>query len=717
MSDDSGVPSSGMYARLGPGSHLAGYVIEGKVGSGGMAVVFRARDEALGRLVALKVLAPALADDEEFRNRFLRESRSVAAVEESHIVPVYAAGEADGVLYLVTRFVAGGDLAALLKRAGGTLDPARAGALISQVAAALDAAHAVGLVHRDVKPGNVLIDNAPGRPEHAYLSDFGLSKALSAASGLTASGVFLGTPDYCPPEQIAGRPPVSAQSDQYSLACLAFQMLAGTVPYRRDETLATLFAHIQDSVPALTAFRPELPDALDSVLAKAMAKQPTDRYGSCGEFASALHEALRPAVTPVAAVPRTEVLDPDPQAPADPVETAPGEHPPTEVAPGLPSDGGHSAELQQTIDVHRGAGVPVSDIPLVRATATAPAKPTRSRRMLLIAGAAAVLAAAGAWAGLTLSRSPGTPFLAATFTARDGDTMQWMAVSPDGKLLATGDSSSARPGTVYVWDIASKHLTTLTSPGKGPALPYIFGPDDKEVLVCAESGSSACYWMNLSTGQATPAPWLNSVPDTPTSNISLDGTTSVTLTSGKIEVSNALTGTVMRRLSPPSTDTVEYLTSDSNGKEFLVDDTSGHSYVVNAQSGQIIYTLDYHYQGFSSSPILSPDGQTVVVPGSNSTYTLWSVTTKANITPPDWRQDKKIRIGYSSDGGMLITCLTGSNTCNLRDASTGSPIRTFTISGTQETNNIVPAPGGHQLLLSSKPDSNGFYKQVFLWDI
>jgi len=418
MSDDSGLPSAGMLGRLGAGSRVAGYVIEDKVGSGGMAVVFRARDEALGRLVALKVLAPALADDEEFRIRFLAESRSVAAVEESHIVPVYAAGEADGVLYLATRFVAGGDLAALLKRSGGTLDPARAAALIVQVASALDAAHAAGLVHRDVKPGNVLIDDTPGRSEHAYLSDFGLSKAISAAKSLTASGVFLGTPDYCAPEQIAGMPPVSAGTDQYSLACVAFQLLTGTVPYQRDETLATLFAHLQDPVPSPTSIRPELPGAVDSVLAKAMAKKPEERYDSCGEFASALRDAVRSPAPPSMAAPADALGDPETRPDAQaraPVaaEEAAQEHPPTEAAPRFPAAVSSTTPPPRTIADTRAADIPTPESARpdtsrsVKETATAKPVRRRRRRVIPVAAATAILVAVAAWAGLTLSSSPG----------------------------------------------------------------------------------------------------------------------------------------------------------------------------------------------------------------------------------------------------------------------------------------------------------------------
>jgi len=280
-----------MMARLVPGSQLAGYIIEEQVGSGGMAVVFRAHDGVLGRLAALKVLSPALAADQEFRTRFLRESQAVASVEEPHIIPVYGAGEVDGVLYIATKFVSGGDLADVLQRAGGALEPGRAAMFIEQVAAALDAAHAAGLVHRDVKPGNILVDVVPGRGEHAYLSDFGLSKRSMAVSGLTATGTLLGTPDYCAPEQIRGLP-VDGRGDQYSLACMAFALLTGNLPFRRPETMATLFAHLNDPVPPLARYRADLPPGADAVLARGLAKEPAGRYRRCGEFAAALRDAL-----------------------------------------------------------------------------------------------------------------------------------------------------------------------------------------------------------------------------------------------------------------------------------------------------------------------------------------------------------------------------------------------------------------------------------------
>jgi serine/threonine protein kinase len=244
-------------AELGPGSRLAGYKLEAQVGAGGMAVVFRARDERLGRLVALKVLAPALTADAAFRRRFIAESRAAATVDDPYIIPVYEAGEADGALFIAMRFVQGGDLREVLDREG-PLAPARAAAFISPVASALDAAHGAGLVHRDVKPANILVDARPGRPEHVYLSDFGVSKGAMSSVSLTAAGQFLGTPDYSAPEQIQGLA-VDGRTDQYALACVAYQLLTGTVPFGRDQGMAVLFAHLSQPPPSLVAQRPDPP--------------------------------------------------------------------------------------------------------------------------------------------------------------------------------------------------------------------------------------------------------------------------------------------------------------------------------------------------------------------------------------------------------------------------------------------------------------------------
>jgi serine/threonine protein kinase len=273
---------------LAAGSQIAGYTIEEQIGRGGMAVVYRASDKRLNRPVALKILAPELANDEGYRQRFLREMQAAAAVDHPNIVPVFDAGEADGALYIAMRYVDGHDLRTILQTEH-RMPAARVAHLISQAASALDAAHAHGMVHRDVKPGNMLIGRA--QPDHLYLSDFGLSKQPVSSASLTLTGQFMGTLDYMAPEQIEGRP-VDGRADQYALACTAFEMLAGQPPFKRDQGLAVMWAQVNAPVPSLHALRPDLPAAVDQVMARALAKAPDDRYPSCMSFARALAAAL-----------------------------------------------------------------------------------------------------------------------------------------------------------------------------------------------------------------------------------------------------------------------------------------------------------------------------------------------------------------------------------------------------------------------------------------
>jgi hypothetical protein len=262
-----------------------------------MAVVYRAYDDHLDRRVALKVLVPDLARDEVFRARFIQESRIAAAAEHPNIIPVFSAGEADGVLYIAMRYVPDGDVRTLIDRVG-PLPAARAGALIAQAASALDAAHARGLVHRDVKPTNMLLEisTRTSRPDHLYLSDFGLAKPSAAATGLTATGQFFGTVDYVAPEQIQGDP-LDGRTDQYALACAAFEMLSGSPPFQRENGMAVISAQLSEPPPSLSARVTGLPAAADRVIAKALAKSPADRYDRCLDFAEALLAACGPEAT------------------------------------------------------------------------------------------------------------------------------------------------------------------------------------------------------------------------------------------------------------------------------------------------------------------------------------------------------------------------------------------------------------------------------------
>jgi len=310
--DNPGVPGG-----FTPGARIADYRLEEQIGQGGMAVVFRAHDERLDRTVALKILSPALAADEAFRQRFIRESRAAAAVDDPHIIPVFEAGESSGVLFIAMRYVRGGDVRSMLKELG-PLPPGRVAEIVSQVGSALDAAHRRGLVHRDVKPANILLDARPGmgRPDHVYLSDFGLSKGSLQATGLTGTGMFLGTLDYIAPEQIEGRP-VDGRADEYALACAAYELITGVPPFQRDDAMAVMYAQLTEPAPPATSRRPGLPGAVDHVFARALSKPVDERYPNCAEFAEALRAALGlrpydsgPSSVPVLPHPRTQLADP-----------------------------------------------------------------------------------------------------------------------------------------------------------------------------------------------------------------------------------------------------------------------------------------------------------------------------------------------------------------------------------------------------------------------
>jgi hypothetical protein len=279
---------------LETGTEVSRYRVEELVARGGMGLVYRARDVRLDRQVALKVLSPELSGDERFRERFVRESRLTAAVDHPHVIPVYEADEWNGLLYLAMRFVRGVDLHTVLA-SSGRMDAETVVPLLTQAGDALDAAHEIGLVHRDVKPGNFMLAGAtadrvpPGT--HVYLTDFGLTKRATSVSGLTRTGQFLGSLHYVAPEQIRGEE-VDARTDVYALACVAFELFAGQPPFRQDQDAALLWAHMSIAPPRLTDDRPDLPDELDDVLAAGLAKDAAERPETCGEFVRSVRAAL-----------------------------------------------------------------------------------------------------------------------------------------------------------------------------------------------------------------------------------------------------------------------------------------------------------------------------------------------------------------------------------------------------------------------------------------
>ena len=271
----------------GQSGTIAGYQLDSCIGRGSAAAVYLAREGHGHGRVALKVVAPELAGDADFRTRVIRESRAAAALDHPHIIPVFEADEAGGALYVAMRYVPGGDARSLLSQLG-PLSPGYAGQIVTQIASALDAAHAHGLTHRDVRLANILLDGDAG--DHAYLSDFGMSKVFTPGQVIAAEQAG-GSLDYLAPEQIEGHP-VDGRADLYSLACTGFELLCGTPPFGPDQGQTLMYAQIYANPPAASARRAGLPAAVDSVLATALAKDPADRYQSCGRFAKELSAAL-----------------------------------------------------------------------------------------------------------------------------------------------------------------------------------------------------------------------------------------------------------------------------------------------------------------------------------------------------------------------------------------------------------------------------------------
>ena len=417
--------------ELHPGDVFAGHRITGVAGRGGMGVVYRAVQLDLDRPVALKLIAPQLAEDQSFRERFVRESRLAASIDHPNVIPIYYTGEHEGALYIAMRYVDGSDLRTLV-RAAGPLDPPRAANIVSQVASALDAARERGIVHRDVKPANVLL----GAADHAYLTDFGLTKRIASHSGSTRAGGWVGTLGFVAPEQIRGER-VDARADVYALGCVLFHCLAGGPPYHRDSDEATLWAHLHDDPPSLRAHAPDAPPALQAVIDRALAKEPDERYQSAGDLGRAAlagvgrHEA-----------PRSERrVARGAAAPAE-AETAPSpDQAPTILAePAAPRRGGRRPAWMWAL-----AAVPVLALAVV-----------------------AAVALSGGGGG---SPTPGTP----TTATGDGTGDQGPAVA--GRVARTIRVDGRPNGVVVagglVWVVRSRSTRLLTfRPKTGKRAPY-----------------------------------------------------------------------------------------------------------------------------------------------------------------------------------------------------------------------------------------------------
>jgi len=736
-----------------PGSVLAGYRIEAHLAAGGMGVVFRARDLRLGRLVALKVLVPALAADPVFRRRFIAESRAAAAVDDPHIIPVYEADEADGVLFIAMRFVQGGDLRRVLEREG-LLSPDRAAEFISPVASALDAAHAAGLIHRDVKPGNILVDTRAGRPDHVYLSDFGAVKGATSSVSLTQTGHFLGTPDYAAPEQVNGLT-VDGRTDQYALACVTYQLLAGEPPFARDHGMAVLLAHLSAQQPSLTSRRPDLPGAADHVLARAMAKTPDERYESCGNFADALRDALGLAPYhyrgsgPLAVHPQHPVTSAAKNATSQATGSGTSADPPDlagTVTIGSPGDGrredgASSAAADPGPGNSGGIGAqqPAPDTliparldatpPTPVAVAGHPAWIQRHRLLTIAVGCAAIVAAAVIPVILTIQPHAASPAHArnSANTSQAGhsaippstilyspamilnspDTDNKVVGSGPGGILAIGDGD----GSVYLWDITvGKISATFPDPASDGAVAVAFEPGNASLAVADGNGRTYLWDVaarKISATLADPASrGVTSVAFSPGGTILAAGDGD-----GRTYLWDVATGKISATLADPASRGVTSVAFSPGGTILAAGDGDGRTYLWDVATGKISATLADPGSAGVNSVSFSPDGSALAAgDGGGRTY-LWDVATgKISATLADPGSTGVNSVSFSPDGTALAAGDSGGRTY-LWDVATGKISATLVDPSSQGVAAVTFTPAGDPLAVA---DDNG---DTYVWDI
>jgi DNA-binding beta-propeller fold protein YncE len=626
-------------ADVSIGSVLAGYRIEGLAGAGGMGRVYRATQIALNRRVALKVIAPALAGEPDFRTRFERESHLSASIEHPNVIPVYEAGEAEGRLFIAMRWVEGTDLRSVIV-GEGRVDPERAVAIVEQVAAALDAAHRNGLVHRDVKPANVMLTTTHGQ-EHVYLTDFGLTKKASSNTALTRTGFFVGTPDYMAPEQIMGER-ADARSDVYALGCLLFHALTGRPPYDRGHEVAKMYAQVHDPPPSVVEAVPGTPAGLDAVITRALAKAPDERFPSAGDLGRAARAALSGAVP---SVPERNLATglAAPQ-PAESAATAPGAAgtAPPEAEPTAPPEAAPTAPhaaAPATTPVSGPTAPPAANTAPPAASpaeTTPPAGPTssptapprerprpRGRAIALgaalaVGAVAGILAATGVFSG---GEEESPPEVVATINAGNGPdgiavegNMVWVSNSrgntltplntrtnePIGERVPVGqnpDEVEVADGVVWVSNTDDGTVTRLETdpePVVTATVPVGLGPEGlslgEQLVWVANSDSDSVSRIDRATGDVLPPPIR--VGNKPIG---------VFVGEDTVWVTNSFSGSVTRL--DPADDEIQGVTENVGRNIRNVIEGFGYAWVASAIEDGVIIRLDRESGEIVGDPI------------------------------------------------------------------------------------------------------------------
>jgi serine/threonine-protein kinase len=690
---------------------VGSYRVESLLDRGGMAYVYEATDVRLDRRVALKILAWHDPDGSDFRERFLRESRFAASLDHPNIVPIYEAGEADGLLYIAMRFVRGTNLSRLIRREG-PLDPQRTLAILSPVADALDLAHAAGLVHRDVKPANILLaDSGDGR-QHVYLSDFGLTKRAAAMSRLTEAGSFIGTMAYVSPEQIRGEP-LDARSDLYALGCVAYECLAGAPPFVRDDQAALMWAHLSQYPTPLAEADRELA-AADPVIRQAVAKDPADRFATCREFTTALATAMS-GVAPAAPstgedLPTTVGVRPPLVAgtggsgpPTGPEATPAG----PATGPGTPPSGGGPARGPGEPPAPGSAGPPTGPSGGPRTDPPRPDSPSGAhrrppspgnRKPLIIGLVAAVLAVATitgvAWAVRPSSQIPGQ----AQAQAATGDHSH--GASPDGTgstqdTAGSADQDQAKDGAsptaTESADIATP-VTTVAAPSAAPA-PGPTGAPAPAVAIPSIAGDP------IPVG-ATPG-YVAITPDGRFAYIANRAAKVVTVLDTAI---NKVTATIPIDAGPP-----QFIAFSPDGSRAYVslyndDKTINLVDVINTRTTKALQEIPVEQKPYALA--VTPDGTSVWVPSHDAGALDIIVVASNTVTEklpvarnPHW-------VAFSPDGRTAYLANHESNVLSVIDVASRAVITTIPV-GTSP-HSVAVSPDGAQVVVVCF-DSNDVY--------
>ena len=562
------------------GSIFAGHRIEGIAGRGGMGVVYRATHLALDHVVAMKVIAAGLAADEVFRERFRSESRIAVSIRHPNVVSIHHAGEEDGLIFVTMDLIDGTDLRKLLNREG-KLAPERAVDLVSQTASALDAAHSKGLVHRDVKPGNILIEQR-AEGEHVFLTDFGLTKRIEATSGITATGAFVGTLDYVAPEQIKGGR-TDARTDVYALGCVLFELLTGQTPFAsQEEKVAKIYAHLQEPPPPLLARGRQLPEALDAVVARALEKEPDRRFPSAGDLGRAARAALE--YRPVTVTEHTVAVGaaaPDSDPGVDLGKTQPADNPPESAAeaPSEPAAPGNASE------VPAGTAAGEADSKATGATQVA-AQPKRERRLptpaAMFLGLATIAAGLAAAAAIT---SGGGSDKGTALTPTGGTTTRSSAqqVKPAKVIDRTpvgGQPVNLTVGEDFVWAASrAGGFITKIDPNSAEALmPIQVGTTPEGIA----TGDGSVWVANAADGNVERFQASDGALQT-TIGVGVDPR-GVAFGDGFIWVANSGDDTITK-INPADNTVVGTFSTDAEPHGMLVD--SAGVYVVNRTGGTV----------------------------------------------------------------------------------------------------------------------------------